>query len=321
MKRISFLIVMLLLIWGGIAVWWNGSTAPVNTNDTTQKTFTVQKGENVREIANNLKAQGFIKSPVAFFLLIKEKNLDGKIQAGEFHLSPAMSADEVLQALQRGSYDAVITIPEGKRAEEIADTLQINLSTYQDSWRQRLAANEGYLFPDTYAFPKDADIETIITTMRGNFDKKFATIPPGTYSTLYSQSQLVTIASLVEREARFDEDRPLVASVIFNRLKINMPLQIDATIQYALGYQADKKNWWKQDLTIDDIHLNSLYNTYQNTGLPPTPISNPGINVLKAVVNAPTTDYVYYITDPKTGRNVYAKTLDEHNANIKKYGL
>ncbi|MCL4387469.1 endolytic transglycosylase MltG, partial [Patescibacteria group bacterium] len=126
------------------------------------------------------------------------------------------------------------------------------------------------------------------------------------------------VAYLIEREAKKDEDRPLVASVILNRFNIGMKLDIDATIQYALGYQEDEKRWWKKSLTLDDIKLNSPYNTYRVSGLPPTPISNPGLASLQAVVNPSDTNYLYYITDSK-GINHYGKTLEEHNANIQKY--
>jgi len=319
MRKISFIFVLLLLVLGGVAVWWNNGTAPVNPSNQTRKLFVINKGEGIREIANNLKEKGFIKDPVTFFLLIKKRGLDGKIQAGEFYIAPSMNASQIAEALQVGTFDIRVTIPEGKRAQEVADILQEQFSTFQESWRSKLAAQEGYLFPDTYSFSKDADIDSIITTMTDNFEKKYANIPDGRKNTL-SKSQIVTISSMVEREAKYQEDRPLVASVIFNRLQAGMPLQLDATVQYALGFQPAEKTWWKKDLIADDLQFNSAYNTYQNVGLPPTPISNPGLEVLTAVVEAPSTDFLYYVSD-KSGHNHYAKTLAEHDANIKKYGL
>ena len=307
---------MLLLVVGGAAAWWINGTMPADPSDRTTRNFSVNKGEGIREIANDLKAQGLIRDSVAFFLLVKQQRLDGKIQAGEFHLSPAMSAAEIARALQVGTFDIQITFPEGKRAEEIADILKEHMPTYDESWRQMLSTNEGYLFPDTYSLPKDADITAIVTAMRNNFDQKYAQIP--TVRTDFTKEDIVKIASLVEREARHDEDRPLVASVIINRLKINMKLDIDATIQYALGYNNLEKTWWKKNLTIEDIRLEDPYNTYETQGLPPTPISNPGLAVLKAVNEAPETDYIYYLSDD-TGHNHYSKTLAEHHANVKKY--
>lgn len=317
MKKFSFLIVIILLLLGGAAAWWITMTSPVDSSDTTTKSFTIKPGEGIKEIASNLKEDGLIKDTVAFFLYVKYNNLDSKIQAGEFYLSPAMDADALTKALQTGTYDTRVTIPEGKRAEEVADILKANLASYDESWRDRLIANEGYLFPDTYAFSKDADIDTVITAMTGNFEKKYAEIPN---KTRLSKDELVNIAAMVEREAKHAEDRPMVASVIMNRLKINMPLQIDATVQYALGYQPSQKTWWKKNLSLDDLKLSSPYNTYENTGLPPGPISNPGIDVITSVLNAPDTKYLYYVSD-SNGNNHYAETLEQHNANIEKYNI
>ncbi len=319
MKKFFFLIVLIILIVGGFGAWWINGTSPANPSDTVIQTFDVSQGENVREIANDLKSKGLIKDSIIFYLLVKQKNIGGKIQAGEFQLSPSMSAGMIANVLQVAKDDVSITVPEGKRAEEVAQILKDHFSNYQPSWEQQLKANEGYLFPDTYSFDKNVDITTIISTMRANFDKKYATIPSGTKSGL-SKSQIVTIASIVEREAKFPQDRPLVASVIFNRISSGMPLQVDATVQYALGYQAGQNSWWKKAVTLDDLKIDSPYNTYLNTGLPPGPISNPGLEALKAVINAPQTNYVYYVSD-SSGNTHYEVTSDQHDADIKKYGI
>jgi peptidoglycan lytic transglycosylase G len=319
MKKFFFLIVLLILIIGGLGAWWINGTAPSDPTNQKLQTFEVLQGEDVRQIANNLKAQGLIKDSVIFYLLIKQEHIGGKIQAGNFQVSPSMSAQKIASVLQVAKDDTEITIPEGKRAEEIAAILKEHFPNYGPSWAQQLDANEGYLFPDTYAFDKNVDISTIITTMKNNFDKKYASIPDGKKSSL-SEAQIVTIASIVEREARFSQDRPLVASVIFNRLSAGMPLQVDATVQYALGYQADQKTWWKNDLSTDDLKFNSPYNTYLNTGLPPTPISNPGVESLEAVINAPQTNYLFYISD-KSGHNHYEETYAQQQSDIQKYGI
>lgn len=318
MKKFSFLIVMIALVIGGIGAWWINGTAPADPADNTQQNFSITRGQGVRQVANNLKEEGLIKDPVVFFLFLRQQGLDGKIQAGEFLLSPSMNATEIAAALQAATDDVRVTIPEGKRAEEVADILKQYLPNYDESWRAQLIAQEGYLFPDTYSFPKEADIDLIISTMTGNFEEKYASIPAGRNSSSYSKEEIVKIASLVEREAKYDEDRPIVASVILNRLESGMSLDIDATVQYAIGTSA---KWWP---TLNDsarnIAPNSPYNTYNTQGLPPTPISNPGLAVLQAVINAPDSEYVFYITD-QNGINRYGRTLDEHNANIERYGL
>lgn len=315
-------LVALIIIAVGILtayVWWTNGTSAPNAKDKAQKIFIVRKGESVREIANNLKKEGFIKDTVIFFLIVKKLGLDGKIQAGDFRLSPSMNTNQIAETLTHGTLDIWVTIQEGKRAEEIADILKKSIPSYKDSWRAALVPNEGYLFPDTYLIPRDATINLIISIMKNNFDKKYTNIDVSKKPNL-TQNEVVIIASMVEREAKFAEDRPLVASVILNRLNIGMKLDIDATVQYVLGYQADQKSWWKKGLTHDDLLVRSNYNTYRHAGLPPTPISNPGLAALDAVVNAPNTDYLYYISD-KSGKNHYAKTINDHNANIKKYGL
>jgi UPF0755 protein len=319
MRKFSFLLVVLLLVVGGAFVWWNSNTSAVNPTNTTQQTFIVNKGESVREIATALKNEGLIKDTVAFFLLIKKNNLDGKIQAGQFYLSPSMSMQQIVKALQTGTHDLRITIPEGKRAEEIADILQKNFTNYDPSWRQALVAQEGYLFPDTYSFTKDASIDSIVQTMTDNFEQKYTTINGPKKATL-TKKEIVTVASMVEREAKHDQDRPMVASVILNRYNIGMKLDIDATIQYALGFNVADGKWWKEGLTVDDLALNSSYNTYKVAGLPPTPISNPGIKALEAVVSPADTSYLFYLTDG-SGVNHYAKTNEEHESNKKQYGL
>ncbi|HVF69338.1 MAG TPA: endolytic transglycosylase MltG [Xanthomonadales bacterium] len=319
MKKFSFLIVILVLVFGGMLAWWINGASAVNPRDKTQQTFSIKKGEGVRAVANNLKTQGLIKDPVVFYLVVRRLGIDSKIQAGDFFLSPSQSATQIAKALQTGTYDVRIVIPEGKRAEEVADILKERVDTYDESWRSKLILNEGYLFPDTYSFPKDVNIEQVISIMRDNFEAKYSQIE-NTGRTNLSKESVVILGSLVEREAKHAEDRPLVASVMLNRLRIDMPLQIDATVQYALGYQASEKDWWKKDLTFRDLEITSPYNTYTNPGLPPGPIANPGYEVLNAVANPAQTNYIFYISD-KSGNNHYARTLDEHNANIKKYGL
>ncbi|MBP9719268.1 MAG: endolytic transglycosylase MltG, partial [Candidatus Levybacteria bacterium] len=164
----------------------------------------------------------------------------------------------------------------------------------------------------------DADIDTIITTLRNTFDQKYASLK-NTNSTM-TQHEIVTIASLIEREGKHDADRPIIASIIYNRLENDMPLQIDATVQYILGFQPSEQSWWKRHLSFDDLKINSAYNTYIQKTLPPTPIANPGVESLQAAVHPDQTDYLFYITD-KNGINRYAKTNEEHEKNIEKYGL
>lgn len=318
MKRLIILLIVVLLFLGGTVLWWKNGSGAQNPKNQTSQIFVVTRGAGVREIANSLKAKGLIKDPIVFFLQTKRLGLDKELEAGDFRLSPSMDLNTIIQNLTHGTLDIWVTIPEGLRAEEIAEIFKKNIPSYKPEWTEALATREGYLFPDTYLIPRNADINLVISLLNNNFNKKYSSINSGKSG--LSQKEIVAIASLIEREAKFSSDRPLVASVILNRLKIGMKLDIDATVQYALGWEEDKKTWWKKNLTNDDLKISSPYNTYRSASLPPTPISNPGLSSLLSVTNPSKTNYFYYISD-KSGNLHFATTLKEHNANIEKYGL
>lgn len=315
MKRLPVTVIILIILIGGFFLWWTNGTSPADAKDLSKQTFIIKRGEGVRSIANHLKKGGFIKDSIVFFLLVKQMGIEKNIQAGSYTLSPSQNARDIAKSLTVGTQDVWVTIPEGKRAEEIADILSANLPSYDESWRAQLVENEGYLFPDTYLFPKEATIDMVISTMRNTFDQRFAQVQN---STNLSKEELVILASMIEREAKHEEDRPLISSVMHNRLVLGMALQIDATIQYAKGRIGN--NWWAPVTAVEYKLVVSPYNTYLQPGLPPGPISNPGLSSLQAAADPTDTDYLYYISD-KNGVNHYARTIDQHNANIKKYGL
>ncbi|MDO8514933.1 MAG: endolytic transglycosylase MltG [bacterium] len=297
---IAFILVLVLVAAGG--VWWTISLSPLSS-DTTQKQFVISKGDGVREISKKLKDEGLIRDQITFFLLIKKLNLETKIQAGSYKIAPSQSAEEIAKSLIVGTEDVWVTIPEGWRREEIISYLRTkNIND------EVVATGEGKFFPDTYLVPKEITADGFLELMQENFTKK-VTFP-------VTNDQLI-IASLVEREARTEIDRIIVASVIYNRLKNDMAIDIDATVQYAIG-RTGTVGWWKKDLTIDDLKFKSPYNTYLNPGLPPTPICNPGLSSINAAVNPAQTGYYFYISD-LSGKMYYAQTLSEHNQNIAKY--
>lgn len=316
MKKSLIFAVVVFITLTSVFLWWENGKKAVDQNDKIEKIFIIEKGLSIREIANKLAREHFINDPIVFFLYVKQTGQDKRIQAGDYRLSASMNLETIVSKLTHGTLDIWVTFPEGLRAEEVADILKANFKTYNESWKDSLILQNGYIFPDTYLFQKDASIDLILKTTRNNFEKKFE---------IFNQSKsdrkiedIVTIASLIEREARYGEDRPLVASVIYNRLNNGMPLQIDATVQYALGYQKDTNSWWKQNLASKDIELESLFNTYKHIGLPPSPISNPGLEALNAAILPPKSDYLYYVSD-KTGHLHFTRNLEEHNKNIKKY--
>ncbi len=317
MKPFRILIILGVLFLLAIGFWYSSASSPVDKTNSTKQQFSVEKGMGVKAIGAKLEKNHLIRNSLIFYITVKRLGIENKIQAGDFQISPSQTTAEIAENLTKGALDIWVTIPEGKRAEEVAQILKETLPNYESTWQTQLKEHEGYLFPDTYLIPKDATIDQIISLLTETFDQKYNTV---TNNTNFSKIKVVTLASLIEREARKDEDRPLVSSVMHNRLDIGMPLQIDATVQYALGYDYYGKSWWKKELSFDNLKLNSPYNTYVNPGLPPTPIASPGIKALEAAANPANTPYFFYITD-KNGDNHYAKTLTEHNANIKKYGL
>lgn len=315
-KRLLLLLPFVLFVVG--AYWWNIGLMPVDTTDKTEQMFVVPKGAGVKQIASNLKEKRLIKSPFIFYLLVKQLGIENNIQAGDFIFSSSMPASEIAKRLTHASIDVWVTIPEGKRAEEVADILQSILPSYDESFRTELVKHEGYLFPDSYLVPKDTGVNQIITQMRGNFDAKYETIP--SFTTTYTKEQIVTLASIIEREAITDDEKPVIAGIFVNRLSEGMPLQADATIQYAKGKRAFSNQWWDPVLIEEYRSVNSKYNTYLYSGLPPGPISNPGLEALKAAANPEKSEYFYYLHD-KTQTIRYAKTLEQHNENIRRYGL
>ena len=317
MKRFSLLLIILGILLASGFFWWIHETNPVNTRSTQQVSFDITQGESTRQIGYDLQQAHLIRNQWVFFLLIKLTGFDGKIQAGNFQLSASQTPEQIIQTLTKGSQDIWVTIPEGLRATEIATILKQKLPTYDSSWSVKLATQEGYLFPDTYLFPHDATINQIMSIMEDNFAKKYQ-VAKLTQTNSLSQADAVILASIVQREAISPHDMQYVASVLENRLSIGMALGSDVTIEYALGQQPDG-TWWKKDLTVNDLQIDSNYNTRKFAGLPPGPISNPGLVALQAVLNPPPSDYLYYISD-KNGVLHFAKTLQEHNANIIKYG-
>lgn len=315
MKRLTAIIILFIILVAGGIIWWENGLLPANPKDTTKNIFVVEKGSGLKEVANKLGAQGLVKNSIVFFLYTRLGKFEGKIQAGDFRLSPSMDVKEIAENLTHGTLDIWITIPEGKRSDEIADILQEKIPSFKPIWRTILREQEGYLFPDTYLIPTNATIDQVISILKNNFSAKIQSINLSSNDPRITK--IIIIASLIEREALRDNEKPIISSVIANRLDAGMSLDIDATLQYIKGKSSGK--WWSIP-TIEDKKINSEYNTYMNVGLPPGPIANPGLEAIKAALNPQKTNYYYYIHDSK-GDVHFAKTLEEHNANIRIYGL
>jgi len=316
-KRLIISTVLLLFVLSGIGFYAEGSL-PADKNDKQNRIFVIESGQGPNSIAKDLEKEGFIRNKLVFILIVKRLKIEKQIQAGDFRLQRSQSAEEIAKQLTKGSLDRWLLIREGLRNEEIADIITEALGVPSADFLAK--AQQGYLFPDTYLIPKDATSDTVLSIMKTNFDTKFT--PEMKAKALkkgLTENQVVILASLLEREAIFDADRGEIANIMLRRLEEGHKLQIDATVQYALGYQPAEKRWWKKYVTLEDLKIESPYNTYLISGLPPTPISNPGKASIDAVVNATTdTPYLFYIHDSK-GRTHYAKNLLEHQRNIDKY--
>lgn len=317
MKKSLILLVLAVLACLFGFLWWNNGTLPVNINDKKDNIFVIKKGESIREIGNSLKQEGFIRDPVVFFLYLRFISRDKAIQAGDYRISPSQTLSSIVDTLRHGTLDRWVTIREGLRAEEIAQIFKDNeFIKYDDSWIPIFVSDEGRLFPDTYLIPKDADVDLIISILKNNFTDKIKTI--GLSEDDPKFNEIITVASIIEREAAGTKDMGLVASVIYNRLRIGMALQVDATVQYGLGYSPAQKTWWRKRLSNTELAMMSPYNTYKNPGLPPRPICSPGISAITAALAPSKSNYLYYVADSK-GVSHFAATLEEHNRNIQKY--
>ncbi len=291
-----------------------------NSSDETVIDFVVESGQGVEEIANALERKGLIRSSALFQLYVSFSNLSPKLQAGEYQIPENLNAKEVAELLQHGTFEEKLTFIEGWRREEYADEMS-KLKTQNSKlntvdFLRETEGLEGYLFPDTYFVSKGTTAEELVRMMRENFENKIGR--DGAELRGITPEEAVIIASMVEREGAAVEDKPIVAGVLFNRLLEGMALQVDATVQYALGYQGGEDSWWKKLLTEDDLKIDSPYNTYKTPGLPPAPICNPGLDSLEAAFNPAETDYWYYVSDSE-GRMHFAKTIEEHNLNVAKY--
>lgn len=298
----------------GLALWWSWQVKPKDPYSNKIRTFTISQGESVSQIANRLEKEKLINNSLSFKIIVKLLTLEKNIQAGDYQLSPAMDAKTIAQTLTLGSFDIWVTIPEGLRKEEIAGRLASSVNVNKEEFIS--LAREGYIFPDTYLIPKESSVKDILKIMEANFNKKIS----GVYNASNSSelNKVIILASIVEREAKHEEDRPIIAGILAKREKADWPLEADATVQYALGYDEVEKTWWKKNLTTDDLQINSPYNTRKNAGLPPAPIANPGLAAIKAVVNQKDSKYWYYLSD-NNGTMHYAITLEEHNRNVSKY--
>lgn len=325
-KFLLLLLAIAIASWGIGLFWWRQVSQPVWLN-APLKDFLILKGSSATEIGNKLYQEGFIKSSLAFKFYVQLKGSSEKIQAGEYRLSPGFSLAKIVEELSKGPAEIWVTIPEGLRREEIALKFASVFGKGEEFIQEFLDSSkrkEGFLFPDTYLFPKTASPSLVVNKMLTTFDKKLdSQMEKDIEASGYSPTEVITMASTIERETAGLEERPTVSGILYKRLGNNWPLQADASVQYAKASAQClipsflNCEWWPV-LTKEDLEINSNFNTYKFKGLPPAPIANPGLSAIKAAIYPKDSPYWFYLHD-SSGKVYFAKTLGEHNENIRRY--
>lgn len=303
-------------------------TAPVDVEPGQEVTVEIPPGSTGQDIGAILSAQGVVRSALEFEVAVRNVDAAQRLQAGTYEMTTLMDPEDVVAVLIDGPAPSVyrVTIIEGLRINEILVSLSqqtphdyseyeaalldgsVSTSLVEMSEQPALTDWEGLLFPDTYEYSLGAGAEAILQRMASTMEQRVNSVDWSTWEAKgYTPYQGIVVASLIETEVRVDEERPLVASVINNRLDQDMALDIDATVLYALD---------TDDPAEFDRSIDSPYNTYLYPGLPPTPIAAPGRASLEAAAAPATTDFFFYVLTDEQGRHAFAATLDEHNANV-----
>lgn len=329
-KKILLVIAIVLVLAGtGGYLFYNSASKTVNDGTVV---YEIAKGTSAYKVAEDLEKGRVIKSKEIFKLHLKLNKENQTFQAGRYEIPVAQSLDTLISRFAKGDVVPVetvkLTIPEGLTLEQVAEVVEEKLLISKEEFLT-VAANwnkeywflegipndehklDGFLFPDTYEMEKETNAEKVITHLLNNTEKKLEKHKEQFSTKTLSVREVMTLASLVEKEARHDEDRPKIAGVITNRLDKNMKLQIDATVLAVVGH--------KQTVTYKDLEVDSPYNTYKYKGLPPSPIAMPGIASIEAALHPEKHPYIYYVADRETGYHHFAVDYKTHNENIDKY--
>jgi UPF0755 protein len=292
-------------------LWWAYIAPPASA---TLGIVTVPSGKSLSGIAADLQSANVIRSPFALKVALFLTGHDRDIQAGAYEFKKPESVFTVAHRIATGDTQVVptrVTLTEGMASFDMANAIAEAIPGFDAAQFEELAAaHEGYLFPDTYFFLPTVTPEQAVARLTSNFTDRTSGVADLQNST-HSLADIVTMASIVEREARTPEDQRIVAGILWHRIAIHMRLQVDAVFSYL-------KRQSNYQPTADDLATTSPYNTYKNYGLPPGPISNPGLGALDAAANPTKSDYLYYISDTE-GIVHYAKTFEEHQKNIQTY--
>jgi len=319
MRCFITLIIAIILI-GGFLVW-QGVYYPVDSHSKETVNFLVKKGQSTKEIADGLEKAGLIRYKLAFRWYASFAKEGNTLKAGEYELSRSMTLPEIITKMASGDMlKRKITIIEGWTLKDIARYLEKEgVASFEqliemDNIRRAETGIglEGYLFPDTYEISPEDGLEEIVKLMLENFDNKITLELKEEISFQEKNlSKIIIMASLIEKEVRSFEDKKIVSGILWNRLKIGMPLQVDSTITYL----TNKKT---TSILKEELEIDSPYNTYKYKGLPFGPICNPGLESIKAAIYPTENDYLFYLSTLE-GETIFSKTLKEHNEAINKY--
>jgi len=308
--------VLLVLVLGiGIfyGVYQTSFVAPKNFP--TPYHLTIEPGQTLFSVSQELLADNIIRSERVFEIFMLSLGNDKNISEGEYYFSEPMNALGVAMRIsgkQFGIDKQRVTFPEGFTNKDMADRLVQIFPTFDTALFLELTKDDqGYLFPDTYGFFPSLVPDLVVTTLKRNFDKKIATLADQFEASKHSREDIITMASIIEKEANGAEDRAVISGILWKRISIDMALQVDAPFLYLLDKQSS-------ELTMKDLATDSPYNTYKYKGLPPGPINNPGLESIKAALNPQQSPYLYYLHDSK-GVIHYASSYKEHQANINRY--
>ena len=300
------LIVLLAVVLVGSALYWNIFSPPNNFPE--GQLVTIDEGVSLQIVAQSFQQQGVVRSALALRMLVIASGGDRKVHAGDYLFKEPKSMLSVARAIIAGTYGLEpmkFRIPEGATVAQMAKIFAPQLQRFDRAqFLADAAPLEGYLFPDTYFFLPNATNKTVTETMRNNFDLHIATIQNQIASSTHSLKDIVTMASILEREAYNTKDRRMIAGVLWNRLSRGMLLQVDATFAYTLGKGTSQ-------ITNADLASNDPYNTYKFKGLPPGPIGNPSMDSLLAAATPIKSSYLFYLAD-KHGTTYYSKTYEQH---------
>lgn len=331
--KLVLILLFLLLLLLGATFYLRFKVYYSTGSDKTEKNFEVLKGDGGKTVALNLEKNNLISGKWYFFYYLRANNFSDKILPGKYDLNGKMTIPEIVALITQKKDDSIkLTFPEGWDSKKMATRLSENgldgekfLKLVENPGELKIKYNflqdakiktlEGFLFPDTYFFKKDESAENIIVKMLGNFNTQFSiSIREEIIKRKISILDVIIMASILEKEVETDEDRALASGIFWNRIKIGQALQSCATLAYILGEN-------KKQYSYEDIQTVSSYNTYQNKGLPPGPISNPGFSAIKAAAYPVDAGYNFFLNDPKTGKTIFSKTYAEHLDNKAKYGL